>query len=329
MKIDPKDISVVIQGPVYPGITVNTVQNVRKHFPEAQIIVSTWKGTDVSELPENIDIVFSKDPGGVPLYDDPVILNAANRQIVSTMAGLRMAKRKWAIKIRSDMYFENNNFLNYFDKYPKRSDNYRFLEQRVITSTSFAPNPRREPKPYHPSDWFFFGLTRDLIDVFDSPLCPEPETSRYFETHNRPIVKYDSWIPALCQYSAEQYIWVAFIRRHMDLDFKHCFDIERGNIEHSEEIFANNVIMLDAVDIKYGSYKHQALHTGFDLSLMYSFCEWQKLYKKFCDKKYKTPLLDLEKIRRLYYAIRYRRRIKLNLKSLLGGKFKNQLRYEK
>lgn len=322
------DISVVIQGPVYPGITVKTVQNVMEKLPGAQVIVSTWEGADVSELPDGIDIVFNKDPGGTPLYDNPLIFNSANRQIVSTMGGLRKATRKYTIKMRSDMFFENLNFLKYWDKYQKRGPRYKFLEHRIITSTSFAPNPHREPKPYHPSDWFFFGLTDDMIDVFDSPLCPEPETSRYFETHKRPIVKYDSWIPALTQYATEQYIWVAFIRRHIDLDFKHCFDIERGNIERSEEIFANNVIMLDVRDIGYGSYKHKNIKNGFDLTFMYSHYEWLKLYKKYCHAKILLPLIDLEKVRRLIFAIKRHRHIKYSIWSLIGRKFPNQLKYE-
>ena len=326
--INSKDISVVIQGPVYPGITSKTVANVMEKFPGAQVIVSTWAGTDVSELPNGIDVIFNEDPGGYPLYDNPKILNASNRQIVSTMGGLKKANRKYTLKMRSDMFFEHTGFLKYWDKYQKYGKNYKFLEHRIITSTSFAPNPRREPKPYHPSDWFFFGLTSDLIDVFDSPLCPEPETSRYFETHKRPIVRYDSWVPALCQYSAEQYIWVAFIRRHIDLDFNHCFDIERGNLERSEEIFANNVIMLDVREIGYGSYKHKNIKSGFDLTFMYSHYEWLKLYKQYCDKHVRLPIIDFEKVRRLIFSIKQRKHRKYAWWSLKGRKFPNQLRYE-
>lgn len=326
--IKSSEISVVIQGPVYPGITVKAVQNIMEKLPDAQIIVSTWNGTDVSELPDNIDLVFNQDPGGIPFYDNPIILNASNRQIVSTVAGARKAKRKYTIKMRSDMFFENLNFLKYWDKYPERSDKYRFLEHRIITSTSFAPNPHREPKPYHPSDWFFFGLTNDIIDVFDSVLCPEPETSRYFESHKRPIVKYDSWIPALTQYATEQYIWVAFIRRHMNLDFNHCFDIDRGNIERSEAIFANNVIMLDVKNIGYGSFKHKNIKNGFDLTFMYSHNEWLRLYKKYCNAKIFIPIVDLEKIRRLIFAIKNKKHIKYSIWSLFGRIFPNQLKYE-
>ncbi len=324
--IKTSDISVIIQGPIYDGITDKTVANIRQKFPGAEIIVSTWAGSNYKN-PDADKIVESNDPGGWPLYDDPKILNASNRQIVSTMAGLCHATRKYALKIRSDMFFHNTNFLKFWDKFPTRCDKNKILTRRILLSTSFAPNPRREPKPFHPSDWFFFGLTTDLVTVFDSPLCPEPETSRYFETHPRPRVKFDSWIPALTRYAAEQYIWVAFLRRFIDLDFEHCFDIAHGNIELSEQIFANNSVLLDAVQIGYDSYKHENLLTHFDLAFMYSHYEWLKLYKRYCDKKYRLPLFDREKIRRTYWAYKRGRRRGYNIKSLFNVGYKNPLTY--
>lgn len=324
--IATKDISVIIQGPIYADITDKTVANIRDMFPDSQIIVSTWAGSNYKN--QNADIVVeSDDPGGFPLYDNPKILNASNRQIVSTMAGLRQATRLYSLKIRTDMFFKNTNFLKYWDRYPVRSNEYKILKHRILLSTSFAPNPHREPKPFHPSDWFFFGLTEDLVTVFDSPLCPEPETARYFETHPRPIVKYDSWIPALTQYPAEQYIWVAFLRRFIDMKFQHCFDIENGNIEKSEQIFANNTVLLDAVKIGYDSYKHKNLHTDFEIVFMYTHHEWRRMYKRYCDKSFWVFPMDIEKIRRLYHALRNKRPYKYHLMSLFNIRFKNQLSY--
>ena len=325
--IESFDISVIIQGPIYNDMTDNTVTNIRQFFPDAEIIVSTWEGSNYQHQLADV-IIESKDPGGYPVWDNPKILNACNRQIVSTLAGLKKATRKYALKIRSDMYFDNINFLNYWDRFPQRCTEYKITKERILMSTRFAPNPHREAKPYHPSDWFFFGLREDLIDVFNSPLCPEPQTSRFFETHKRPIVKYENWVPALCQYSAEQYIWVAFLRRHIRLEFEHSVDIEHGNLEKSEHIFANNTVLLDAIDIGYNSYKHNNIHTHYEMFSMYSHFEWLKLYKKYCDKNYKLPLYDKEKVKRLYWSIRLRhskKKILYNLNSLLGLSFRNTI----
>jgi hypothetical protein len=199
--IDHKEVSVIIQGPYYPSITEFAIERVRRVLPGAEIIYSTWNGTKYRS--EYVDkYVESEDPGAEAVFDNPRILHAANRQIVSTCAGLRLASRRYALKIRSDLYLLNDNFLKKYHIFPSRESDFRVLTERVIISTSFTPNPRREPKPFHPSDWFYFGLHEDLLRIFEVPLCPEPQTSRYFETRVRPRPKMDSWIPALCRYTA-------------------------------------------------------------------------------------------------------------------------------
>ena len=225
-----KDISIIIQGPILEGITYKTVRNVRSMFPDSQIIVSTWEGSNYSD--ENADIIIeNKDPGAPLIWENPPTYYNVNRQIVSTINGLRKSERKYAIKMRSDMYFKNINFLKFYNKFPKRSEKYNILKERVIISTSFSPNPvRGEAKPYHPSDWFFFGLTTDLIKIFSSELAPIPETTDYFKTHKRPVVRFDFWHKDNLRYATEQYIWVAFLRRFIELDFEHQFDIEKNNI---------------------------------------------------------------------------------------------------
>jgi hypothetical protein len=317
--ISSKEISVVIQGPLYNEITPEVIRRVRYILPEAEIIYSTWNGTNYAS--NLIDAyVESVDPGGMPIFDNPKILHAANRQIISTLAGLNLSTRKYALKIRSDLYLESINFLEEYSKFPLRSSKYRILSERIIVSTSFTPNPRREPKPFHPSDWFYFGLKDDLLRIFDIPLCVEPETSRYFESRKRPRPTLDSWVPALCRYTAEQYIWVAFLKKFIDLKFEHCFDICDGNIELSEIIFANNVIMLEAHKIRYKSLKHKDLRKSFDLSLMYTHNEWHNLYIKHCgDKKYRR-IFDAEKILRLLLCYYHPKMIYRNVVALLNIK---------
>lgn len=295
--IDSSEISVVIQGPIYDEITDKTVKNVREKLPNSQIIVSTWENSNYTNDGADI-IVESKDPGGHAYCDTPKILYNVNRQIVSTFAGLQKANRLYALKIRSDMYFENTNFLTYFGKYKKRSNEYKFLKELVINTTNFAPNPYREPKLFHPSDWFYFGLTEDLLNIFDIPLCPEPETSRWFETRKRPTPKQDSFGECFCRYFVEQYLWVAFIKKNVELDFDNCFDIKKNNIEISEKIFANNLVLAEPYNLGINSYKHVDYFKKLHLSFVYTEREWIKLYKKYCNKNVKLPIIDSEKIRR-------------------------------
>jgi hypothetical protein len=292
--INSKDISVIIQGPVYQDFVKKTIENIHVLLPGAEIIISTWDGQCVEGL--NVDqILLNTDPGAIKIIDEPPTYASANRQIVSTLAGLKQATRKYAIKMRSDIYFEHTGFLKFYGKFKERGGKYKILTERVILSTLFTPNPHRYTLPYHPSDWFYFGLKDDLINIFDIPLCPEPETSRWFEYHSIPELNDE---PYLCRYRTEQYIWYSFLKKHLSFEFEHAFDISNGNIERSEHIFANNSVLVDPVNLGYRSYRYPNLLDGRNIgsfSPYYYYYEWLKLYKKYCDPRFKLPLLDLRR----------------------------------
>lgn len=129
-----KDISVIIQGKIHglPGqsydqrLTLQCIINVRRFIPEAEVILSTWEGSDTSDLPYD-KLVLSPDPGGTPYWlSDPSFLNNNNRQILSTLAGLKQASKKYAIKMRGDCKIIGTSFLKYMQDYP-RSAKYFFL----------------------------------------------------------------------------------------------------------------------------------------------------------------------------------------------------------
>ena len=95
--VDFKEISVVVQGaisgkstdPEHYQITKKVLQSIRKYLPGAEIILSTWKGSDVKGLDYD-QLVESDDPGAVLLgeYNGVKAFNNLNRQIVSSKAGL-------------------------------------------------------------------------------------------------------------------------------------------------------------------------------------------------------------------------------------------------
>ncbi len=111
----------------------------REHLPGAEIILSTWKGADVSDL--SFDVLSENDdPGAVPIFpkDDPRrALNNVNRQIVSAKSGLRLATRSFAIKMRTDTTLTGTRFLSYFRRYTARCDSWKILRERVVTSTVY------------------------------------------------------------------------------------------------------------------------------------------------------------------------------------------------
>jgi hypothetical protein len=204
----PSDISVVVQGPLYEGLTREAVASVRRHLPGAEVIYSGWSGSDASSLQAD-QVVLSEDPGGRPHPHDPRFLYNTNRQIVSTRAGLQAAARPYAVKLRSDHLLTSAQFLQYGDRFPKRGADYAVFEHRVIVSDIYTQNPQRGPYLFHPSDWFHFGLTRDLLLLWDLPFAPEPESTEYFRLHPEEKTRD---VPELVRYPTEQYNWLHCLR---------------------------------------------------------------------------------------------------------------------
>ena len=134
MSVALSDITVVVQGPTVgkPGspprerLTHLCLERVRKHLTGAEIILSTYHGSDVTGLSFDI-LVESEDPGATAYYDGPSRVNNVNRQIVTTRAGLSRATRPYALKIRSDLLLEGNGFLRQFGKYPQRAGEWKLL----------------------------------------------------------------------------------------------------------------------------------------------------------------------------------------------------------
>ena len=107
-KISSQDLSVVVQGPNIKKHTYKCLKSLRKNFPEAQIIFSTYKKENTDNLDFDV-LVKSNDPKATKLSE--TMSNNINRILVTTKAGLNKVTRKYCLKIRSDMFFENDKIL--------------------------------------------------------------------------------------------------------------------------------------------------------------------------------------------------------------------------
>lgn len=234
--IDSSEISVVVQGaisgksndPLEAQLTRKVLRSIRKHLPKAEIILSTWKSSDVRELDFDV-LIESEDPGATLLgeHKGAKTFNNVNRQIASAKVGLAQAKRKYAVKTRTDILFVGRGFLRGWEEYRKRNAQFKFFGERVVISTIYSPNPERwSKKPFHPSDWFAFGLTEDVRNLWDIPLAPEPETSLWFNSHPLPESRSDN---DTMRYRPEQYIWLSFLRKHIDVPCEHQWDYGEHN----------------------------------------------------------------------------------------------------
>ena len=168
--ISSKEISVVVQGAIDKKLTSKCLKSIREHLPEAEIILSTWEGSNVEGLDYDI-LLLNQDPGGYKhdfaIYNAPRSMNNFNRQLVSTLNGIKKVNRKYILKLRTDLILTNSNFLSYWNLFESRDSEYTLFKHRVLCSSIYSRENSCQsgtgfPTPFHPSDFWFFGLATDL-----------------------------------------------------------------------------------------------------------------------------------------------------------------------
>lgn len=285
-----RDFSVVIQGPVLgkpndpddKQLTARCIQSIRQHLPGAEVIIATWEGEDTSHL--DLDkVVYCKDPGAVSYNDFELknVYNNNNRQITTTLTGLKLAERKFAIKIRGDFYFESAGFIGLIDKY-KEHYQFEFFSSRIVVPTYFFRDPEKVPVLYHISDLFMAGYTADLLNLWDIPLQPEPETTRAFDYKkqfaNDPYRKNQYKM----RYASEQYIWYAFAKKMgLDLSLRYYCEIPTDRIKKAIASTIDNFVVASPQQLGL-VFPDRLLHGDKQL---YSFKKWVELYNELCVNK--------------------------------------------
>jgi hypothetical protein len=283
--IDAKDISVIVQGHVRglhtdpPGErwTWQALHSVRRWLPGAEIILSTFRESDITDLPCDV-IVLNDDPGWLDLSPVNRLVGNTNRQIGSTLAGLRRASRPYALKMRYDLVLHGHEFLSYFGRFRERAADWRIFSERVVSCTSVSLNPRkRSPNPLAPSDWFHFGWRDDLLRLWDIPFIP-PLDAQEADTLNP-----QRWIRDIHCYSAEQYIWVSCLRKKQDFTFRHSRDASDRIVALSELSIANNFVLLEPEQISLVCKKYEDKNRlTYSKHLNYTYAEWLHLYRHLC-----------------------------------------------
>ena len=280
-----KEISVIVQGAIDKKLTPKCLKSIRKHLPAAEIILSTWEGSDVLDLDYDV-ILLNTDPGCDVCDYIYKTKNNVNRQIISTLNGLNASKRKFAMKIRSDMVITNKNFIKFFEKFEKyRNNNCLIFEHRIVINNLYCADPEVSKYPFHISDWVQFGLRKDLINLWDIPLYNSSD-SIYFENKIKP--DNDRMPTILFKYIPEQYIGMnCLLKNGIRIQCEHYCDLTDENLTLTNLFFANNFIILNYNQfgikfLKYNPYIH-----GIQFQMTYR--KWLNLYIKYCNKKYRLP----------------------------------------
>lgn len=283
-QIDSGLISVIVQGPVIRSQmpdddpTKRCIDSIRRVLPGAEIILSSWRGADISGL--SCDrVILNEDPGNFSFGD--LSSNNVNRQIVSTRQGLCVATRPFAVKIRTDTVLRHNGFIKYFGSVPHRSEKYRFFKDRIVSSARFFRNPRRYQTLYHVGDIFHFGRTEDLIDLWDIPLAPRVETENW-DSIEEPPNKKNWWFSVYFRYTSEQHIWITYLRKKgIAAELRYSWQIAPSAIVESEQSMVNNFLLVD--DEALGLELVTKLSAG-DPRTIYRPDRWRMLCRLYADR---------------------------------------------
>ena len=303
------DITVIVQGPVQSlperlqdeGITQRCLKSVRNYLPGARIVLSTWPDQDLDGL-EFDELIINEDPGpniiGYQRNGEPRKENT-NRQIVSTMGGLRRVTTRYAMKLRADNYLTGTGFKELQQQYAERCDELRILKERVvITNTLMRRYYRGHRVAFFLSDFFNFGLTEDVMNIWDLPLLDDfpfdPGLKGALQHRGAPAPTTD----------VDQVLAELFIDKHREkpLNLRDVFDTSDGKLRQSDIFFANNFVVATPDEIGFGlplkfTEGRQAKFSSMATCL--ASPEWRRLYRKFCDTGLPADgeFLSLAKIR--------------------------------
>lgn len=300
--IDSAEISVVIQGPILTqthalapqGITHQVLKALRQHLPNAQLILATWQNQPVEGL--DADTILSlADPGTTHFYREGTIennlYNNGNRLIYSTQQGLAQVKTRYTLKIRSDLLMFHPCFSQFFDQFKAVDPAWQVLKKRILSfpiySLKFEEGIKngqliQQVRPFHVSDWAYFGLTEDLKILFSCSLMDEPTTSRWFE--HRPKPANDLWDNRLWRYSPEQYITSALASKSLGITLDHASQDDADIIDASERFIANNFMFLDQYQWGLYSLKLQNYQDCIGENIqkgLYSHAVWYQDYLRY------------------------------------------------
>lgn len=252
MKIQSKDISVIVQGPINHssynfseiGITQKCISSIRELLPDATIILSTWKKQNITVSGYDI-LLENDDPKGQS--HNGSLLNNVNRQIVSTIKGLQQANTKYCLKIRTDIILTSINFLELFNDDNASENDYQFLKSKVISTNLTSRNPNcyfhngfNWKLLFHISDHVHFGYKEDLEKIWDIPLQTESEALYFLNRSFPEQFKLNEY----ARFAPEQYIATNFLHKYIDFDFKHYADWNSYLECLSETLLLNNFIFV-------------------------------------------------------------------------------------
>jgi hypothetical protein len=302
------ELSIVVQG----GVFASNIEEVAVHcqhwralFPKSEVILSVSTSdclvfqsdvhggerpdlgkqyaqnhqlrTAVRVLLATCDKVALAD-GALPLPPIKSFIKSANNgnfQIAAAKRGLNLASRKYVLRIRGDVVFADKSFVDqYLEGESLTRGPTAVLRSRVLISWLFTLNPySHERMPLHFSDWFHFGLTEDVRQLWDVPPMSYAD-SVYFRTNlAAPHSNYQERA-ITTRLAVEQHIMYHAFKPHFpDLILKYYNDLT--SVELANDILIDNFNVCDIIKAKMIFPKYEeAFYHDVNNSICVSRTKW-------------------------------------------------------
>ena len=251
MKISHKDITILIQGPFHTDLTPKAFESVKKLLPDSEIVFSTWEGAELPKLefaPETV--LYNKCPDGDHFGN-------FNRQLFSTSEGLKLVKTKYVLKMRSDFALDNLNMIGFYN--PDAPRDVKIFQERLVAYVWCPKNKKKNPRLFHPGDFFYFGLTDDVKNLFSiDPIQPDENVKIY---------------P-----SSELYLWDKFLRSKnlLNYPFEDLFDCSKK--DYFNKILADNYVFVSYSEMGIRALKAALKKNNIPTSnTAFKFKHWLKI----------------------------------------------------
>jgi len=285
--IAPRELSVVVQGPVLPEITRRSLRSIRTHLPGAQIILSTWEGSNVEGLDYD-GLVLNQDPG--PIETNCIKGHNLNRLLWSTRQGLKKVDRAYCLKFRTDFELTGPQLLGYPGRFSRYLPEYQLFRERVVISSVVTWRTSRFPSgQFHPSDMFGFGRSEDIRQWWNAPLYPFENRASW---ENEPVlIVEDPEGRRLNEISPEQYIWMSALSRKRKTVCK--INPFARDLREDLLLLLNNFIVVDPERAGVRWLKPREVPFGFEAPLL-GFPEYEFLYRKHIEhRRFQMPPLTV------------------------------------
>jgi len=246
-KIDSSKISIVIQGPVFSreGHVNFTIESVKKHFPKSEIIFSTWTREDLDFISKDIKIILNESPP--VFFKDPLsgVEDNLHRQVISTYAGLKVAKNPYVLKLRSDLVITDNRISVIDNSQFSSHNSFKLLKEKITIIEFGTFDSSKEPFLYHISDLVMFGLKSDLLSYW-TPSDKIYDLNQDFFLHIKAKVFFGNTGFRFSNLSCEQRLAISFLNRKGISPLINYIDsISKAESYFSEMFIASNFHILD------------------------------------------------------------------------------------